>query len=377
LKESSIMDFDFSDDQIALQDAVSRWVEKGYGFDRRRAIEQSGGFSKEAWQELCELGLPGLCTSEQFGGMGMGPVECMLTQQSLGHGMVLEPLHQSWIASALIERFASPEQRARWLPQLAGGKHLIGLAHQERQNRYSMQVQARIRQLPIAQWSLDATKIGVSAAAECSAFLVTAQTDTGLALYWVDRKQPAVGVNTHRQWDGSAAAQVTFDGAKAELVTTEGKAAWQLAQDCGIACTAAYAVGLMDTMLKLTTEYMNTRKQFGVPIASFQALRHRVADMKMQLELARSMSYYASLKLSAPDAERSAACSRAKVQLGQSMRFVGQQAIQLHGGIGVTQEYQISHCFRALTALEMAWGDTLHHLGQVSEHMTLATGVLD
>jgi alkylation response protein AidB-like acyl-CoA dehydrogenase len=168
---------------------------------------------------------------------------------------------------------------------------------------------------------------------------------------------------------------VVFNSAKAELITTDGKAALQLAQDCGVACTAAYAVGLMDTTLKLTTDYMNTRKQFGVPIASFQALRHRVADMKMQLELSRSMSYYANLKLGAPDAERSAACSRAKVQLGQSMRFIGQQAIQLHGGIAVTEEYQISHCFRALTALEVAWGDTLHHLGAVSRGLTDVAGV--
>ena len=148
--------------------------------------------------------------------------------------------------------------------------------------------------------------------------------------------------------------------------TTDGLAALELAVDTGIAATCAEAVGVMDKTVAITVEYMNQRKQFGVFIASFQALRHRVADMKMQLELARSMSYYASLKLGAPADERRRAIARAKVQLGQSMRFVGQQAVQLHGGIGVTDEYIGSHYFKKLTQLEMTFGDTLHHLGEVS-----------
>ncbi|HEX6016571.1 MAG TPA: acyl-CoA dehydrogenase family protein, partial [Burkholderiaceae bacterium] len=137
----------------------------------------------------------------------------------------------------------------------------------------------------------------------------------------------------------------------------------------------AEAVGAMDKLLAITAEYLNTRKQFGVPIASFQALRHRMSDMKMQLELARSMSYYATLKLGAPEAERRRALSQAKVQLGQSMRFVGQQCTQLHGGIGVTDEYIGSHYFKRLTMLELTFGDTMHHLGEVSARMTDSTGV--
>jgi hypothetical protein len=161
----------------------------------------------------------------------------------------------------------------------------------------------------------------------------------------------------------------------ATLVSTDGLAALQLAVDVGLAALCAEAVGVMDKTLALTVEYMNTRKQFGVAIASFQALRHRVADVKMQVELARSMSFYATLKLGAPAAERSLALSRAKVQLGQSMRFVGQQCVQLHGGIGVTDEYIVSHCFKKLTQMEMTLGDTLHHLGQVSDHMGETAGV--
>ena len=161
----------------------------------------------------------------------------------------------------------------------------------------------------------------------------------------------------------------------AELITRQGLEDLELAQDIGIAALAAEAVGVMDRLVATTVDYMNTRKQFGVPIASFQALRHRVADMKMQFELARSMSYYATLKLGAPAAERSLAVSRAKVQLGQSLRFVGQQAVQLHGGIGVTDEYIVSHCFKKLTQLEMTAGDTLHHLGQVSDGLQDSAGV--
>ena len=159
------------------------------------------------------------------------------------------------------------------------------------------------------------------------------------------------------------------------MVTLDGQTALEHAVDIGLAASCAEAVGIMDPTVTVTAEYLNTRKQFGVTLANFQALRHRMADMKMQLELARSMSYYASLKLNAPAPERRAALSRAKYQLGQSMRFVGQQAVQLHGGIGVTDEYIVSHYFKALTQLEMSFGDSLHHLGQVSDAMQDTAGV--
>jgi alkylation response protein AidB-like acyl-CoA dehydrogenase len=168
---------------------------------------------------------------------------------------------------------------------------------------------------------------------------------------------------------------VHFKNAPAVLLTTDGLKALEHAVDVGIAATCAEGVGVMDMTLATTATYMNTRKQFGVAIASFQALRHRVADMKMQLELARSMSYYASLKLNAPAPERRAAMARAKFQLGNSMRFVGQQAVQLHGGMGVTDETIVSHYFKKLTQLEISFGDTLHHLGEVSDRMQDTAGV--
>jgi alkylation response protein AidB-like acyl-CoA dehydrogenase len=196
-----------------------------------------------------------------------------------------------------------------------------------------------------------------------------------MALFLVRRDAAGVSSRGYGTQDGARAAEVTLQQAAAELITLDGLTALEHAVDIGIAATCAEAVGVMDKTLSLTTEYMNTRKQFGVVISSFQALRHRAADMKMQLELARSMSYYASLKLNAPAPERRAAMARAKYQLGNAMRFIGQQAVQLHGGIGVTDEYIVSHYFKKLTQLEMTFGDTLHHLGEVSNRMQDTAGV--
>jgi alkylation response protein AidB-like acyl-CoA dehydrogenase len=207
------------------------------------------------------------------------------------------------------------------------------------------------------------------------AFMVSAKVNSVMGLFLVERESAGVTTRGYGMQDSSRAAEVSFKNAPATLITTDGLTALEHAVDIGIAATCAEAVGVMDKTLTITTEYMNTRKQFGVAISSFQALRHRAADMKMQLELARSMSFYASLKLNAPAPERRAAMARAKYQLGQSMRFVGQQAVQLHGGIGVTDEYIVSHYFKKLTQMEMTFGDSLHHLGEVSARMKDTAGV--
>jgi alkylation response protein AidB-like acyl-CoA dehydrogenase len=207
------------------------------------------------------------------------------------------------------------------------------------------------------------------------AFIVPATLNGHIALFLVARQASGVTLRGYGTQDGSRAAELTLVNAPATLVTRDGLTALEHAVDIGIAATCAEAVGVMDKTLAMTTEYMAMRKQFGVLISSFQALRHRAADMKMQLELARSMSYYAALKLNAPAPERRAAMARAKYQLGNSMRFVGQQAVQLHGGNGVTDEYLVSHYFKKLTQLEITFGDTLHHLGEVAERMQDKAGV--
>ncbi|WP_066704664.1 acyl-CoA dehydrogenase family protein [Curvibacter delicatus] len=369
------MDFDFTDDQQQLRDAVHKWVEKGYGFERRRATEAAGGFSREAFNELAELGLCGLYIPEDDGGLGMGPIEGMVVMEELGRGIVLEPLAQSLIAGGVLAGYAGAELKAAWLPRIASGEALVVLAQQERRARYRLDVCDSKATQTTAGWTVSGTKNVVPAGDQADAFLVPATANGKIALFLVERTATGVTTRGYGTQDGGRAADVVLANTPAQLVTLDGLTALEHAVDIGIAATCAEAVGVMDQTLAVTLEYMNTRKQFGVAIASFQALRHRAADMKMQLELARSMSYYASLKLNAPAEERRRAMARAKYQLGQSMRFVSQQAVQLHGGIGVTDEYIVSHYFKKLTQLEMTFGDSLHQLGEVSARMQDTAGV--
>jgi alkylation response protein AidB-like acyl-CoA dehydrogenase len=373
------MDFDFSDDQEQLRDAVRKWVDKGYDFDRRRAIVAAGGFDRAAYSEMSELGLTGLYVSEENGGMGMGPTEAMVTLEELGRGIVLEPLTQTLMTSATLQTHAPTELQAAWLPRIAAGEAIVVLAQQERGARYQLNRCATQAHEVGGKWTLTGTKSVVAAGDQADAFVVPAmvngQGGAQLALFLVERQASGVSTQGYITQDGSRAAEVVLSNTPAQLITLQGLTALEEAQDIGIACVCAEAVGVMDKTLAITVDYMNTRKQFGVAIASFQALRHRVADMKMQLELGRSMSYYASLKLHAPADERRRAMARAKYQLGVSMRFVGQQAVQLHGGIAVTDEYIVSHYFKKLTQLDMTFGDTLHQLGEVSDRMQETAGV--
>ncbi len=373
------MDFDFSDDQQQLRDAVHKWVEKGYGFERRRGIEAgkegTPGFSRRAWEELTELGLCGLYIPEDEGGLGMGPIEGMVVMEELGRGIVIEPLAQSLIAGAVLSGYAGAELKGAWLPKIASGEALVVLAQQERKARYRLQECEASAAKAGSGWTMSGTKNMVPAGDQADAFLVPAMAGGKLALFLVERNASGVSTRGYGTQDGGRAADVVLNQAPAQRVTADGLSALEHAVDIGIAAVCAEAVGVMDQTLAVTLEYLNTRKQFGVAIGSFQALRHRAADMKMQLELARSMSYYASLKLNAPADERRRALARAKYQLGQSMRFVGQQAVQLHGGIGVTDEYIVSHYFKKLTQLEMTFGDSLHQLGEVAARMQDSAGV--
>ncbi len=369
------MDFDFSDDQEHLREAVRKWVDKGYTFERRRSIVKAGGFSRDAYGELAELGLCGLYIPEADGGLGMGPIEGMVAMEELGRGIVLEPLVHSLMAGAILAGYAPRTLAGEWLPGIANGASIVVLAYQERSARYRLDVCAAKASLSGPAWAVSGAKSLVCIGDQADAFLVPATIDGQIALFLVKRRMASVSTRGYGTLDGGRAAEMVFDNAAADLVATDGKTALEHAIDVGIAATCAEAVGVMDKTLTITAEYMNTRKQFGVAISSFQALRHRLADMKMQLELARSMSYYASLKLNMPAPERRAAMARAKFQLGNSMRFIGQQAVQLHGGIGVTDEYVVGHYFKRLTQMEMTFGDTLHHLGEVADRMQDTAGV--
>ncbi|WBY03448.1 acyl-CoA dehydrogenase family protein [Ramlibacter tataouinensis] len=369
------MDFDFSDDQEQLRDAVRKWVDRSYGFERRREAVRAGGFDRATWDELAGLGLAGLYIPEEHGGMGMGPVEAMVVMEELGRGMVLEPLAQALVAGGVLAGYATDAVKSAWLPKVGSGEALVVLAHQERKARYRLDVCDTRAVQQGGQWRVTGAKSLVPAGDQADAYLVPAVAGGRMALFLVERSAAGVSANGYVTVDGSRAAEVRFDQSAATLVTDDGLAALEHAADIGIAAACAEGVGAIDQTMVLTADYMNTRKQFGVPIASFQALRHRMADMKMQQELARSMSYYASLKLNAPAAERRRALARAKYQLNVSMRFIGQNSVQLHGGIGVTDEYVGSHYFKKLTQLEMTWGDTLHQLGEVSARMQDTAGV--
>ena len=369
------MDFDFSDDQEQLRDAVRKWVDKGYDFDRRRKAVKSGGFDRAAYGELADLGLTGLYIAEDQGGMGMGPVEGMVVMEELGRGMVLEPLAQTLIASGLLSGYASKALQSAWLPKIASGEALVVLAYVERKARYKLDACETTATQSGSEWTISGAKSVVPAGDHADAFLVPASVKGKISLFLVERSAAGVKARGYGTQDGSRAAELTFFQSPASLVTEDGLAALEHGVDIGIAATCAEGVGVIDKTMDVTVDYMNTRKQFGVTLATFQALRHRVADMKMQQELARSMSYYASLKLNAPAQDRRRAMARAKYQLGVAMRFVGQNSVQLHGGIGVTDEYIGSHYFKKLTELELSFGDTLHHLGQVSQRMQDTAGV--
>ena len=296
------MDFDFTEDQESLRDAVRRWVDKDYDFARRHANVKAGGFSREAWDGLVGLGLMGLVVSEEHGGLSFGPTDAMVVMEELGRGIVMEPYAQAALIAPCVLAQAGAEAQAAWLPRIAGGEAMVVLAHQEQGARYRLDKVATLAK----GGGISGTKSLVPAGDVADAFIVPAAQDGGIALYLVERSAAGVSTRAYSLQDGSRAAEVRFDDSPATLLVgpDQGLAVLELAVDVGIAALCAEAVGAMDRLVLLTAEYLNTRKQFGVLIASFQALRHRMADVKMQLELASSMSYFATLKLGAPATQR-------------------------------------------------------------------------
>lgn len=375
------MDFEFTDDQVSLRDAVGKWVDKGFDFSRRHGIAKAGGKTREVYAELAELGLTGLAVPEAHGGMGFGAVEAMVVMEELGRGLVNAPYAAAALVVPTLLSAAPEAVKAAWLPRIADASALVVPAIQERGARYKISHVTTTAVQGATGWTLTGQKHVVPAADEADAFVVVARisgaadSTAGIGLFLVEKGAAGVGVIGYPTQDGSRAGELKLAGATATLVSADGFALLEQAVDVGIAAACAEGVGAMDRMVALTVDYMNTRKQFGVTLSTFQALKHRIADVKMQQELGRSMSYYASLKLGEPAPQRRRALSQAKVQLGQSMRHVGQQCTQIHGGIGVTDEYVSSHYFKRLTVLEMAYGDTMHHLGEVSDRMQDSAGV--
>ncbi len=372
------MDFDLSDDQRLLKDSVDRLIADRYTFDARKKImAEPGGWSRNMWAQFAELGLLGLPFPESVGGFGGGPVETMLVMEAIGRGLVLEPFLATVIlGGGLIQAAGSAEQQKAMLPQIAQGKAILAFAHVERASRYNLaDVQTTAKQDGGA-WVLNGEKSVVIAGDTADTLIVTARTKgarferDGIGLFLVDAKSAGVTIQGYPTQDGTHAAEIRFDNAKATGVLGDpagGLAPAEKVMDQAIAAICAEAVGLMHEMHTTTVDYMKTRKQFGRAISEFQVLQHRSVDMFVSLEQARSMSMFATFSAGETDAKvRSRAISAAKVQINNSGKHIGQECVQLHGGIAMTMEYKAGHYFKRMTMLEQLFGDTDTHQARVA-----------
>jgi alkylation response protein AidB-like acyl-CoA dehydrogenase len=370
------MDFTFTEEQQMLLDTTRRFVAKDYGFETRRQIKEKSpeGFSREVWQSLADIGLLSLNVPEEDGGLGGSPIDTMLVMNAVGEGLLLEPyLASAVLATRMIAALGNDEQRTALLPALAAGEKIAVLAHDEPGTRFDWQA-VETRAWPVGNgYVLTGHKSVVPHGASADVLLVTARlAQTGehgpLAVFAVPHDAVGMRQVPYATVDGVRASEVwmnqVFMPAGALLdADSDTEARLEEILDIGLAAVCAEAVGALDKLLAATVEYARNRKQFGVPIGKFQALQHRMADMVLHIEQARSMSYLAAVRCTDVDrAARRRAMSAAKVVIGQACRFVGQQAVQLHGGMGVTDELDVSHYFKRLMAIELQFGSTDHHL---------------
>lgn len=367
------MNFDLSDEQRMLQDSVQRLLAQQCSFEQRQSLLRDGGDGGAVlWRQFADLGLLALPFDEADGGMGGGPVDIFLVMQAIGRHLVPLPyLATAVLCGGLLRAAASAEQRARLVPAIASGELVLAFAHSETQARFDL---ADVRTTATAQgggWVLHGEKRFVIAGDAAHKLVVSARAGDGLGLFLVGADQAGVSRRGYRIQDHSRCADIRFDQvalpAEARIGQGDALPVIELAADQAIAALCAEAVGAMDQAQELTVDYMKVRKQFGVAIGSFQALQHRAVDMLVAAEQARSMALYATMMCGEPDPlERRRAISAAKVQVNQSGRFVGQEAVQLHGGIGMTEECQVGHYLRRLTMIEMLFGDTAHHLRRLA-----------
>jgi alkylation response protein AidB-like acyl-CoA dehydrogenase len=372
------MNFNFTDEQQLLADTVQRFVREHYSFEARRQIlDSAAGWSRATWQELAGLGLTALNVPQEHGGLGAGPVETMLVMNAFGEALLLEPfLGAAVLSPALITQLHDDAASTELLPAIAAGERIVIVAHQEPHTRGELNHVTTRAEKVGAEYVLEGHKSVISHGALADELLVSARTagkagDTdGISVFRIDPRAAGVSLTVYRTIDGQQAADIELKNVKvpaSRRIGTEGKAyaAIAAAHEVALSALCAEAVGIMKAINAATLDYTKNRKQFGQPIARFQVLQHRMADMFMHSEQARSMSYLAAIKCLDADAdERSRALSAAKVVIGQAGRFVGQQAVQLHGGMGVTDELIVGHYFKRLTAIDLTFGDTDYHLQQ-------------
>jgi len=378
------MDFNFKEEQLQLADALKRWIARDYDVDQGRAIAASGaGTSDAAWRQMAELGLLALPVPEAQGGFDGGASDMFLVMQELGRGLVVEPYFATVLGAEFLKRGGG---HPGLLEQVAAGSLKLACALGERQSRHELADIATRAEPDGGGWRLSGEKKVVIHGAQAGVIVVSARSGgaqrdhEGISLFALPHDAPGLQLTDYRTLDGLRAADVRLDGVRVGLEAVigtpgQGWAILEAAADYGTALLCAEAVGAMDALFNATLDYLKTRQQFGVPIGKFQALQHRMADMYIHLEQARSLALLAAVRIDGSDAaERRRAVSAAKYRVGLAARFVGQQAVQLHGGMGVTDELPAAHYFKRLSTIELSLGDSDHHLARFIAQPGFAEG---
>ncbi|MFB9125450.1 pimeloyl-CoA dehydrogenase small subunit [Paraburkholderia dipogonis] len=363
------MDFTFNDEQQQFADALRRYLDKSYGFEARQAIVRSEtGVSDAHWAAFAELGLTALPVPEAQGGFNGGPIDMLVVMQELGRALVVEPY---WATAVGIEalRLAGSNQSedASLLERAAQGEIKLAVAFHEPHARYDLFAVETSASGQGGQLTLTGTKSVVQHGAQADHWVVPARLDGEIALFVVARNAAGIKITDYRTIDGQRAATLEFNNTPARRLVGKhaGAAALEHIADYGTVLLCAEAIGALDALNLATVDYTKTRQQFGQPIARFQALQHRMVEMLIHAEQARSVTYLAAMRYTSMDAdERRRAVSAAKARVGQAARFVGQQAVQLHGGMGVTNEVAAAHLFKRLAIIETTLGDVDHHLAR-------------
>ncbi len=369
------MDFNFTEEQGLLRDSIVRFLGDKYSFDHRTAVLKSAaGWSREAWAQFAELGLLAAPLPEAHGGFGGGPIDVLVVMEAFGAGLVVEPYVPSVVmGGGFLMAAGSPAQQAEHLPALAAGERLFAAGLYEPKGRYHLAHVETSARADGAGYVLNGHKAVAYGGPMADVLLVSARTGgasrdaNGISLFLVPKAARGVSTRDYPTQDGMRASELHFEnvvlGAEHLLGPKDGALpVIERIVDHAIAALCAEAIGAMRATHALTLDYTRQRKQFGVPIASFQVLQHRMVDIFMALEQAVSITYMATLKLDAPAVERARAASAAKVQIGKAGRFVGQMAVQTHGGMGVTNEMKVAHLFKRLTMIDSQFGNVDHHL---------------
>ena len=372
------MDFNFTDEQQQFADALRRYLDKNYGFEARQAIVYSdAGASDTHWAAFTELGLTALPVPEEQGGFNGSPVDMLVVMQELGRALVVEPY---WATAVGIEalRVAGSAQGedAALLERAAQGEIKLAVAFHEPHARYDLFAVDTTATQQGEHYALSGKKSVVLHGAQADHWIVPARLNGEIALFVVAREAAGTQITDYRTIDGQRAASLSFESTAARRLSGQhaGAAALEQIADYGTVLLCAEAVGALDALNRATVEYTKTRQQFGQPIARFQALQHRMVEMLIHAEQARSVTYLAAGRYASTDAdERRRAVSAAKVRVGQATRFVGQQAVQLHGGMGVTNEVAAAHLFKRLAIIETTLGDVDHHLARFAALPGFAT----